>query len=133
MKNKLNNILLIDDDMTVNFLHTFMIESEEVTNSLQIAETAEEALAILATEKPDLILLDLNMPKTDGWQFLAQYRKLIPSSRRSRIVILSSSADPDDKLLAERSPDVSGFYNKPLTKEILVRIVRDTQRLSREK
>jgi CheY-like chemotaxis protein len=133
MKDKLKNILLIDDDMTVNFLHTFMIESEEVTNSLRIAETAEEALTILKSEKPDLILLDLNMPKTDGWQFLAQYRKLVPSSRRSRIVILSSSADPDDKLLAERSPDVSGFYNKPLTKETLVRIVRDTQRLLRKK
>lgn len=127
MKDKLNNILLIDDDMTVNFLHTFIIESEKIAKSLKIAETAEEALEILAGEKPDLILLDLNMPKTDGWQFLAQYRKLVPSAQRSRIVILSSSADPDDKLLAERSPDVSGFYNKPLTKEILLQIFNDTK------
>jgi CheY-like chemotaxis protein len=133
MKDKLKNILLIDDDMTVNFLHTFMIESEEVTSSLQVAETAEAALAILSSERPDLILLDLNMPKTDGWQFLAQYRKLVPSTHRSPIIILSASADPDDKLLAERSPDVSGFYNKPLTKETLVRIIRDTQKLLRKK
>ena len=133
MKDKLNNILLIDDDMTVNFLHTFIIESEKITKSLKIAETAEEALEILAVEKPDLILLDLNMPKTDGWQFLAQYRKIVPPAQRSCIVILSSSADPDDKLLAERSPDISGFYNKPLTKEILHKIVNDTNKSIKEK
>lgn len=133
MKDKLNNILLIDDDMTVNFLHTFIIESEKIAKSLKIAETAEEALEILAGEKPDLILLDLNMPKTDGWQFLAQYRKLVPSAQRSRIVILSSSADPDDKLLAERSPDISGFYNKPLTKEIILQIFNDTKRPNAKK
>lgn len=133
MKTKLKNILLIDDDMTVNFLHTFMIESEQVSESFQIAETAEEALSILSSESPDLILLDLNMPRTDGWTFLSKYRKLVPPARRSRIVILSSSANPDDRLLAERSPDISGFYNKPLTKEALARIVSDTQKNARKK
>lgn len=128
MKSRLENVLLIDDDMTVNFMHSFIIENENITNSLNIAETAEAALKILAIEKPDLILLDLNMPKTDGWEFLDQYKKLVPAAQRSRIVILSSSANPDDKARAEGSPDISGFYNKPLTKEVLVEIYNEIQK-----
>ncbi|MDQ3109295.1 MAG: response regulator [Bacteroidota bacterium] len=128
MESKLNTILLIDDDMTVNFIHSQIIEAEKITKSLLIAETAEKALEIVSGEKPDLILLDLNMPKTDGWQFLTQYRKKVPPSRRSRIIILSSSADPDDKLMAQRSPDISGFYSKPLTKETMREIYNNTRK-----
>jgi CheY-like chemotaxis protein len=122
MKNKLDNILLIDDDMTVNFLHSHMIESEKIANSLSIAETGELALKIVAKETPDLILLDLNMPKMDGWEFLKEYKKMIPASKRSPIVILSSSANPDDKQRADSSAEISGFYNKPLTKKALLQI-----------
>ncbi len=128
MKGQLQNVLLIDDDMTVNFMHSFLIESEEITKSLSIAETAESALQKVASEKPDLILLDLNMPRTNGWEFLDQYKKLIPASHRSRIVILSSSANPDDKLRAENSPEIAGFYSKPLTKEVLLEIYSETKK-----
>ncbi len=132
MKSQLENILLIDDDMTVNFMHSFLIESETITRSLSIAESAELALKKVSEERPDLILLDLNMPKTNGWEFLAQYKKLIPASLRSRIVVLSSSANPDDKLRAENSPDIAGFYSKPLTKEMLIEIYNDTQKFISE-
>lgn len=127
MKSKLENVLLIDDDMTVNFMHTFIIENEHITHTVKIAETAEAALKILSSERPDLILLDLNMPKTNGWEFLDRYKKMVPASGRSRIVVLSSSANPDDKKRAEGSPEIAGFYNKPLTKELLLEIYNDTQ------
>ncbi len=133
MKSQLENVLLIDDDMTVNFMHSFLIESEKITKSLSIAETAELALQKVSAEKPDLILLDLNMPKTNGWEFLDQYKKLVPAPHRSRIVILSSSANPDDKLRAENSPEISGFYSKPLTKELLIEIYSDTRKSISEK
>jgi CheY-like chemotaxis protein len=122
MKSKLDNILLIDDDMTVNFLHSHMIENEKITNSLSIAETGELALKMIAKETPDLILLDLNMPKMDGWEFLKQYKKMIPPAKRSPIIILSSSANPDDKQRADSSAEITGFYNKPLTKKTLLQI-----------
>ena len=132
MKSQLENILLIDDDMTVNFMHSFLIESETITRSLSIAESAELALKKVSEERPDLILLDLNMPKTNGWEFLVQYKKLIPAPLRSRIVVLSSSANPDDKLRAENSPDIAGLYSKPLTKEMLIEIYNDTQKFISE-
>jgi CheY-like chemotaxis protein len=128
MISKLHTILLIDDDMTVNFIHAQIIETEKITDSLRVAETAESALQILSAEKPDLILLDLNMPKINGWEFIAEYKKRIPAAQRSRIVILSSSANPDDKVRAEKAPEISGFYNKPLTKEALREIYTDTRK-----
>ncbi|CAN5816032.1 response regulator [soil metagenome] len=126
MKRKLDDILLIDDDMTVNFMHGVIIENEKVTNSFHVTETAEDALKFLSSNKPDLILLDLNLPKTDGWEFLERYKKMLPAADRSRIIVLSSSANPDDKKRAEASPGIAGFYNKPLTKEVLLEIYEDT-------
>jgi CheY-like chemotaxis protein len=128
MKSKLGNILLIDDDMTVNFIHRTIIEAEKITKSLRVAETAQAALEFLSREKPDLILLDLNMPRIDGWEFITEYKKIVPEAERSRIVVLSSSANPDDKLRAEKSPEISGFYNKPLTKEIMREIYDETRK-----
>ncbi len=128
MKARLDNILLIDDDMTVNFMHSYIIEAENIAISFNTAETAEAALKILATKKPDLILLDLNMPKTNGWDFLELYKKMFPPSLRSRIIVLSSSANPDDKRRAEESADIAGFYNKPLTKEMLLEIYNNMQK-----
>jgi CheY-like chemotaxis protein len=128
MKSKLANILLIDDDMTVNFIHSQIIQSEKITESLRIAETAQDALEILSGEKPDLILLDLNMPKIDGWDFLAEYTKRFSAAERARIVILSASANPDDKTRAEKTQEISGFYNKPLTKEAMREIYNETRK-----
>jgi len=131
MKHKLDTVLLVDDDFTVNYLHAFIINGEQLAETLEIAETGEQALDLIrrlvasGAALPNLILLDLNMPKMDGWKFIEEYKKLrMPQQKEHVLIILSSSANPDDKRRAEQIKEVAGFYNKPLTAEMLRTIMR---------
>lgn len=126
MKKKLDRILLVDDDDAVNFYHKIILEEEGIARWIDIKDTSEHALDWLKHHRlPDLILLDLNMPKMDGWGFIQEYRKLPKKSQnRCIIVIVSSSANPDDKQRAKETEDVAAFYSKPLTADIVQEIMR---------
>lgn len=121
MNQKLNCILLIDDDEATNYLHGIIIKTANCATHIKLAINGVEALAYLELAyqnkqpKPDLILLDINMPVMNGWDFLEEYKK-IPAEQKSKavVVMLSTSLNPDDKLRATLIPDISGFKNKPL-------------------
>ncbi|MEO1254002.1 MAG: response regulator, partial [Bacteroidota bacterium] len=68
--------------------------------------------------QPGIILLDLNMPGMNGWEFLDHYEK-IPLEKRLNTVlaILTTSVNPDDKIKAQKRPTVKEFFSKPLKKE----------------
>lgn len=123
MFKKLNSILLVDDDEDDNYYHKIIINKMEMVNKIAVAENGIEALAYLKDEAnvpPDIIFLDLNMPKMNGWEFLEQYQHLtIKKKAKVLIVILTTSLNPDDKKRAEEIKDVTGFETKPLSKEIL--------------
>ncbi|GAB4412689.1 MAG: hypothetical protein OHK0039_18890 [Bacteroidia bacterium] len=70
--------------------------------------------------KPNLILLDINMPVMDGFEFLEAWQKIDFSGKdQVRIVMLTSSSNPRD-LEAARNYGVDGFINKPLTREKII-------------
>lgn len=123
MFKKLNSILLVDDDEDDNYYHKIIINKMEMVNKIAVAENGIEALAYLKDEAnvpPDIIFLDLNMPKMNGWEFLEQYQHLtLEQKAKVLIVILTTSLNPDDKKRAEEIKDVTGFETKPLSKEIL--------------
>lgn len=78
---------------------------------------AEKALARLANISPDektLILLDINMPVMNGWDFLNQYLEK-NQHRKDKIIMLSSSIDFQDQQKAKKYDCVEGFIEKPLT------------------
>ncbi|MEP7376758.1 MAG: response regulator [Chitinophagaceae bacterium] len=126
MKNKLNCVLVIDDDEPTNFFTHMILEESGCTRHIKIAQSGQEALDYLIKSEagnnadvypsPDLIFLDINMPAMDGWEFLEEYKKLNVDSRII-VVMLTTSLFPEDKLRAERMPEISGFENKPLTAE----------------
>ncbi|AMR27916.1 hypothetical protein A0257_13010 [Hymenobacter psoromatis] len=62
---------------------------------------------------PDLILLDLNMPVMDGWEFLDAFMKL-PIGKQVCVFVLTSSIHPDDREKAKGYNIVKGFFPKPL-------------------
>ena len=123
---KLKSILLIDDDDATNFLHQMVVEKSEITEYVHTCSSGQLALDYLteATDgkypQPDLIFLDINMPKMNGWEFLEEYKKL-NSDQKGRIVVvmLTTSINPDDKAMAESMGIITGFMNKPLTEEML--------------
>lgn len=128
MKRKLNCILLVDDDPDDNFFHELIIKQMDITHKLDTVANGIEALAYLKREDqvpPELIFLDINMPKMNGWEFLEQYRHL-DEKQKSKVVImiLTTSANPDDIKRSRDIRDVSGFETKPLSRESLTEILQ---------
>ncbi len=129
MRKKLNSILLIDDDIDDNYYHQIIIEEMDIVNKIDTAMNGIEALDYLKKENqtpPDLIFLDLNMPKMNGWEFLNEYKQLSEVQKaKVLIVILTTSANPDDIKRAKDIHEVMGFETKPLSKELLTKILQE--------
>lgn len=109
------NILLIDDDIVdiMNMRRAF--SKKELQHPLYIAHNGEEALHMLDNRIipiPHVILLDLNMPKMDGVEFLEIIRKH-PTYKNIHVVILTTSNEESDKIRT-RQHNVSDYLVKPL-------------------
>jgi CheY-like chemotaxis protein len=129
LRKKLNCILLVDDDPDDNYFHQIVIKELDVVKQVDVAGNGLEALTYLKRENcvpPDLIFLDINMPRMNGWEFLAEYKHL-PVHQQARVVIifLTTSASPDDLRRARELEEVSGFETKPLTRETLTEILQE--------
>jgi CheY-like chemotaxis protein len=132
MKQKLNCILLIDDDEPTNFLNRMVIEEVDCASRVEVMQSARDALKYLTNTtpegtypRPDLVFLDINMPAMDGWEFIEKYNQL-PEDQKAKIIVvmLTTSFNPEDELKARKISGVSGFKNKPLTPEILMQILQ---------
>ncbi|AOW11216.1 response regulator [Flavobacterium gilvum] len=132
---KLNSVLLIDDDAATNFISKMLIKKAGITDHIETVLNGKQALEYLTNTgdyerldsiypKPMLILLDINMPIMDGWEFAEAYSKLNENQKEGTVVVmLSSSLNPDDKERASSLPAISSFQNKPLTTERLTSII----------
>jgi two-component system, chemotaxis family, chemotaxis protein CheY len=116
---------LIDDDPIQLRLTELLIKRTQAFDELQIFKTADLALGFLeaghsAAELPDVILLDLNMPVTDGWMFLSRFAGIVPPpGKKIHIFILSSSIDENEIARSRQYPFVSGFISKPIRPDTL--------------
>lgn len=133
MKQKLNCVLVIDDDEPTIFFTRMILEESGCTDHIKVMQSGQEALDYLAKSEqagcdasrypsPDLIFLDINMPAMNGWEFLVEYRNLNVADKII-VVMLTTSLFPEDKLKAEEMPEISGFENKPLTAEKLYKVL----------
>jgi CheY-like chemotaxis protein len=132
MKNKLNCILLIDDDEPTNFLNKMILEGVGCAETIEVADSGKGALEYLenacngnGVSSPDLIFLDINMPAMNGWEFLDHYSNLEKEHKANVVIVmLTTSLNPDDRAKADKISDVSGFETKPLTAEKLRAILK---------
>jgi CheY-like chemotaxis protein len=131
MKKELNCIMLIDDDQSDNFFHEREIKKADFHASVIAMDSAIAALEYLKSMKetkktqPDLIFLDINMPKMDGWEFLMEFSQLEKSIQTEvMIMILTTSNNITDKFRAKAWSFVRGYLTKPLTKGIIEDINR---------
>src|SRR5690349_14796448 len=122
MKQKLNCVLLIDDDEPTNFLTQMILEDAGCANYIKVAQSGPEALKYLSSNAeesnptPDLVFLDINMPAMDGWEFIDEFRN-IGRKLKPIIIMLTTSLFPEDRQRAKEIPEISGFENKPLTED----------------
>lgn len=136
MEPKLNCMLLVDDDEGHNYLNKLVIEESAVARHIRTVWNGSEAIDYVAGRgvfeengekypRPDLILLDINMPVMDGWDFMQEYGKLDEArKRRTMIVMLTTSLNPDDRDRARTIPDIADFRTKPLTTQAVEEVVQ---------
>ena len=116
----INTVCIIDDDPIFRFGTKKMMETIYLPLDFLIYKNGQEAfdelLPILrqGTNLPDVILLDLNMPIMDGWQFLYELVK-IPNAERISIYIVSSSVDTRDIDKAKSYDIVNNYIIKPFS------------------
>lgn len=127
----LKNLTIVDDDDIFVFLTTKIIEQTNLVDLIKVFGNGLDAINFLKENKnnvdalPDIILLDLNMPIMNGWQFLEEYNKLNPTiGKKITIYICSSSISPDDITRAKTISEVSDYIIKPITKDKLIDLIK---------
>ncbi|WP_242918643.1 response regulator [Pontibacter liquoris] len=119
---KITSTLLIDDDSTTNFVNRILLEKLEVTDAVFVARNGQEALQLIQTlceegNCPQLILLDINMPVMNGFDFLEAFNQLEFEQKESIVIVmLTTSLHPRDVEPLQEMP-IHSYLNKPLTKE----------------
>ncbi len=120
-----NKVLLVEDDPIAVMLCTKVIEKSDFAAEVNTAYNGQKAIEYYqqlfqcrnhAVNYPGLILLDLNMPVLDGWEFLDEFmQKFYPSCPDTKVVILSSSIVPEDREKAASYSIVVDFLSKPIS------------------
>ena len=118
-------VMLVDDNRDDNFFHERAIKQNNPGNIVISETSAVAALDYLkstnpADTHPDLIFLDINMPAVNGWEFLEAYNRLDKHLQsRAVVVMLTTSANPDDVAKAKTWSCVSEYRIKPLTQLVM--------------
>lgn len=115
------NVIIVDDDSVVLFLHKILIEKSGGFSLTDSFENAQDALSFIRENEPGnplLVLLDINMPAMDGWQFLDELQEL---KFRDRILVamVTSSINKSDHEKAKNYSEVIAFLEKPISKSAL--------------
>jgi CheY-like chemotaxis protein len=118
MEEKELKIILVDDDKIMLFLNEMFLRKIGVLQETILFHNGKEALNYLDSYEPEntvfLILLDINMPLMNGWDFL-QFVQERPYLHRLWIVMVSSATENSEKEKALAYDQVIGYQQKPLT------------------
>jgi two-component system response regulator len=125
-------ILMADDDADDRAMAAEAFAEARLANDLRFVEDGAELLDYMyrrgkhadpaASPRPGLILLDLNMPRVDGREALAQI-KADPAFRAIRVVVLTTSKAEED-ILRTYNLSAASYITKPVTFEALVEVIR---------
>ncbi|MBP5793832.1 MAG: response regulator [Spirochaetaceae bacterium] len=103
-----SKILIIEDGKEMSDVISLYLNKEGM-DTMQ-CESAEDALALLESYSPDLVVLDLNLPGIDGFEFLKQFR-----NHFSVPVIIVSARDADEDIISGLGSGADEFITKPFS------------------
>lgn len=123
---RIKEIMFIDDDEIVKMVGAKVLKRIDYTNEISCFNNGIEALEnilfriknneITIESDPILILLDINMPKMNAWEFLNEFSKISPKWKsKFKVVIVTSSFNPEDKSKAYSYSEIEDYTNKPLS------------------
>ncbi len=124
MKNKVESVCIIDDDIIYQYLAKEEIEYTNLVQKVMFFDDGEQAIQFIDEKLtsddidalPDIIFLDINMPVMDGWDFLDAYIHLRPRiGKKIVIYVVSSSIDIRDMDKAKEYSSVSDYIIKPVS------------------
>lgn len=125
----LKMIFIVDDDPIHQQIANIMIRRQGIGENVRAFSDAQDVLDYLRQYSfepdllPDLILLDLNMPVMDGWEFLNDYAGFYKDlSKQIGIFVLTSSIDDKDRKKVDDYSFVRGYLTKPLSNEIITKL-----------
>ncbi|SIQ61524.1 Response regulator receiver domain-containing protein [Maribacter ulvicola] len=129
---RLNTILLVDDDDASNFLHSIFINKLDMDVNINSALNGQEAIDFILgkgqeqLELPCMVMLDLRMPVMDGWQFMDAYDDLVPKKLKDQItiVLVTISDNKEDKKRATDNKYIADFAQKPLSDETFKALIQ---------
>jgi CheY-like chemotaxis protein len=122
---QIKSILLIDDDSITNYINVRLLKKLDIAHEIFIATNGVEGIRYLEDHNleidlfPILILIDINMPVMDGFEFLKKFQ-LMNFKNKDKIIIatLTTSTNPKDiekiKVLG-----IKHYFNKPLTQKVI--------------
>lgn len=123
------SICIIDDDKIYQMLTKKMLVKlntnypiHQFYNGLNALNFLKESMAN-GSVLPSIILLDINMPVMDGWEFLKAVEELLPRPRNLQIFLVTSSIAAIDMDKAKNSKLVTKYIPKPIRPEILQQII----------
>ncbi|TAH25245.1 MAG: response regulator [Cytophagales bacterium] len=131
MNQKIQKVLLVDDDPAMNYVNEFFLKHYNFCQNVVIEQYPEDALAKMQKwsqscpeELPQLILLDLNMPVLTGYQLANAMVERIPAEhlRNIQVYVLSSSEIGKESNTIIELPFVKGSLIKPLQIQDLEKI-----------
>ncbi len=115
----MSDVLVVDDSADIRLLARILLRLSG--HLVREAGSAEEALALIVAEPPDVVLLDLQLPGMDGWGLLAELRAQ-GRLERTRVVLFSAHVGPVE---LRRAPEegASAYLVKPFTAQDLLAAV----------
>lgn len=129
---KYRTVMLIDDNEIDNLINQKMIEAAAITENIYTHTGAKSAIEFLRNMErldvsdkvlPDIIFLDIDMPLMDGFQFLEEFEKLGNAAKKKcKIVMLTSSINPQDFNRSKKYENVKLYLNKPLSHESIMKM-----------